>query len=123
MPSFDPDANVLPSGEKATLNTPLVFPFRVRKVRPLVTSHRITVLSHDPDARVFPSGENVTVIILSECPDRVFRGCPLATSHKVIVLSVDPEANIFKVAHYGIVADWKTVLPAFSARLKEMAAP
>ncbi len=44
------------------------------------------------------------------------------SSAKVIVaINKDPEANIFKVAHYGIVADWKTVLPAFTAKLKEVA--
>jgi electron transfer flavoprotein alpha subunit len=43
------------------------------------------------------------------------------SSSKVIVaINKDPEANIFKVAHYGIVADWKAVLPAFTAKLKEV---
>ena len=43
------------------------------------------------------------------------------SSAKVIVaINKDPEANIFKVAHYGIVADWKAVLPAFVGRLKEI---
>jgi len=43
-------------------------------------------------------------------------------SSKVIVaINKDPDANIFKVAHYGIVADWKAALPAFTARLKEVA--
>jgi electron transfer flavoprotein alpha subunit len=42
-------------------------------------------------------------------------------SSKVIVaINKDPEANIFKVAHYGIVADWKAALPAFTARLKQV---
>jgi electron transfer flavoprotein alpha subunit len=42
-------------------------------------------------------------------------------SSKVIAaINKDPEANIFKVAHYGIVADWKTALPAFTAKLKEV---
>jgi electron transfer flavoprotein alpha subunit len=42
-------------------------------------------------------------------------------SSKIIVaINRDPEANIFKVAHYGIVADWQAVLPAFTARLKEL---
>jgi electron transfer flavoprotein alpha subunit len=46
-------------------------------------------------------------------------GC---SSAKVIVaINKDPEANVFKVAKYGIVADWKAVLPAFSAKLKEWA--
>ncbi len=43
------------------------------------------------------------------------------SSSKVIVaINKDPEANIFKVAHYGIVADCKTALPAFAAKLKEV---
>ena len=37
----------------------------------------------------------------------------------VVAINKDPEANIFKVADYGIVADWKTVWPALTARLKE----
>ena len=42
-------------------------------------------------------------------------------SAKVIVaINKDPEANIFKVAHYGIVADWKAALPAFTAKLKQI---
>ncbi len=42
-------------------------------------------------------------------------------SSKVIVaINKDPEANIFKMAHYGIVADWKAALPAFTNRLKEI---
>ncbi|HEX7475649.1 MAG TPA: electron transfer flavoprotein subunit alpha/FixB family protein [Dehalococcoidales bacterium] len=41
------------------------------------------------------------------------------SSAKVVVaINKDPEANIFKVAKYGIVADWKAVLPAFAASLK-----
>jgi electron transfer flavoprotein alpha subunit len=42
------------------------------------------------------------------------------SSKVVAAVNKDPEANIFKVAHYGIVADWKEVLPAFIARLKEI---
>ena len=44
------------------------------------------------------------------------------SSAKVIVaINKDPEANIFRVARYGIVADWKTVLPALTAKVKEAA--
>jgi len=39
---------------------------------------------------------------------------------KIVAINKDPEANIFKVARYGIVADWKSVLPAFIAQLKAL---
>lgn len=40
---------------------------------------------------------------------------------KVIVgINKDPEANIFNVARYGIVADYKEVLPALTSKLKEL---
>jgi electron transfer flavoprotein alpha subunit len=38
----------------------------------------------------------------------------------IVAINKDPEANIFKVAHYGIVADWKKALPAFTAKVKEL---
>ena len=38
----------------------------------------------------------------------------------IVAINKDPEANIFKAAHYGIVADWKAVLPALTARLKDV---
>lgn len=41
------------------------------------------------------------------------------SSKVIIAINKDPEANIFKVANYGIVADWKTALPAFTSKLKE----
>jgi electron transfer flavoprotein alpha subunit len=43
-----------------------------------------------------------------------------SSARVVVAINKDPEANIFKVAHYGIVADWKAVLPAFVGRLKEI---
>jgi electron transfer flavoprotein alpha subunit len=40
---------------------------------------------------------------------------------KVIVsINKDKEANIFSVSHFGIVADYKEVLPALTAKLKEL---
>ncbi len=43
------------------------------------------------------------------------------SSSKVIVaINKDPEANIFRVAHFGIAGDWKAILPAFTAKLKEV---
>jgi electron transfer flavoprotein alpha subunit len=43
------------------------------------------------------------------------------SSNVIVAINKDPEANIFKIAHYGIVDDWKAVLPAFTAKLKEVA--
>jgi len=45
-------------------------------------------------------------------------GC--AGARNVVAINKDPEANIFKVAHYGIVGDWKKVLPAFTERVREL---
>ena len=38
----------------------------------------------------------------------------------IVAINKDSEANIFKVAHYGIVADWKKALPSFTAKIKEL---
>ena len=38
----------------------------------------------------------------------------------IIAFNKDPEANIFKVAHYGVVGDWKVLLPAFTKKVKEL---
>jgi electron transfer flavoprotein alpha subunit len=45
-------------------------------------------------------------------------GC--SGSRVIVAINKDAEANIFKVAHYGIVADWKKALPAFTAKVREM---
>ncbi|MFC1988333.1 electron transfer flavoprotein subunit alpha/FixB family protein [Chloroflexota bacterium] len=45
-------------------------------------------------------------------------GCSGAKT--VIALNKDPEANIFKLAHYGIVGDWKKTFPAFAEKVKEL---
>ncbi len=38
----------------------------------------------------------------------------------IVAINKDNEANIFNVAHYGIVGDWKEVLPALTAKMKEL---
>lgn len=45
-------------------------------------------------------------------------GC--SGSKVIVAINKDAEANIFKVAHYGVVGDWKKALPAFTAKVKEL---
>jgi electron transfer flavoprotein alpha subunit len=47
-------------------------------------------------------------------------GCSGAKS--IIAINKDPEANIFKEARFGVVGDWKQVLPTFTQKLKELVA-
>jgi electron transfer flavoprotein alpha subunit len=37
-----------------------------------------------------------------------------------VAINRDPDANIFKHARYGVVGDWKQVLPAFTAKVKAL---
>jgi electron transfer flavoprotein alpha subunit len=45
-------------------------------------------------------------------------GC--SGSKNIIAINKDAEANIFKEARYGVVADYKKVLPAFTEKVKEL---
>jgi electron transfer flavoprotein alpha subunit len=45
-------------------------------------------------------------------------GC--GQSKSIIAINKDPEANIFNYADFGVVGDWKKVLPAFRDTLKEL---
>ncbi|MFH1646966.1 MAG: electron transfer flavoprotein subunit alpha/FixB family protein [Chloroflexota bacterium] len=47
-------------------------------------------------------------------------GCSGAKT--IVAINKDPEANIFRQARFGVVGDWKKVLPAFTARVKELMA-
>jgi len=38
----------------------------------------------------------------------------------IVAINQDPEANIFKVAHYGVVGDFKEILPAFTEKVREL---
>ena len=40
----------------------------------------------------------------------------------IVAINKDPEANIFRAARYGVVGDWKEVIPAFTAKVKELKA-
>jgi caffeyl-CoA reductase-Etf complex subunit CarE len=44
----------------------------------------------------------------------------MSGSKTIIAINQDPEANIFGVAHYGVVGDYTKVLPAFTAKVKEL---
>ncbi len=41
-------------------------------------------------------------------------------SKYIVAINKDPEANIFNVAHFGIIGDFKEVLPNLTAKLKEL---
>jgi electron transfer flavoprotein alpha subunit len=47
-------------------------------------------------------------------------GCSGAKT--IIAINKDREANIFRQARFGVVGDWKKVLPAFAQKLKELIA-
>jgi len=44
----------------------------------------------------------------------------MTNSRTIVAINKDPEANIFKVARYGIVGDFKEVLPAFTDEVKKL---
>jgi electron transfer flavoprotein alpha subunit len=41
----------------------------------------------------------------------------------IVAINKDKDANIFNVAQYGIVADYKEVLPALTAKIRELKQP
>jgi electron transfer flavoprotein alpha subunit len=43
-------------------------------------------------------------------------------SKTIVAINKDPEANIFREARFGVVGDWKKVIPAFTSKLKELLA-
>ena len=45
-------------------------------------------------------------------------GCSGAKN--IIAINRDPEANIFKEARFGVVGNWKQIVPAFQAKIKEL---
>jgi len=45
-------------------------------------------------------------------------GC--SGSKNIVAINKDPEANIFKEARFGVVGDWKKIIPAFETKLKEL---
>ncbi len=47
-------------------------------------------------------------------------GC--SGSKTIIAINKDPEANIFRQARFGVVGDWKKVLPAFTEKVRGLLA-
>ena len=47
-------------------------------------------------------------------------GC--SSAKNIIAINKDAEANIFREARFGVVGDWKKVLPAFTEKVKELLA-
>ncbi len=47
-------------------------------------------------------------------------GC--SGSKNIVAINKDAEANIFKEARFGVVGDWKQVLPALTEKVKELRA-
>jgi electron transfer flavoprotein alpha subunit len=47
-------------------------------------------------------------------------GCSGAKN--IIAINKDAEANIFKVSRFGIIDDWKKILPTFTERVRELLA-
>ena len=41
-------------------------------------------------------------------------------SKVIVAINKDKEVDIFSVAHFGIVADYKEVLPALTTKFKEL---
>ncbi len=47
-------------------------------------------------------------------------GCSGAKT--VVAINKDAEANIFRQAHYGVVGDWKKIVPAFTEKVRNLLA-
>jgi len=45
-------------------------------------------------------------------------GCSGAKT--IVAINRDSHANIFKEAHYGVVGDWKTILPSLTDKIREL---
>lgn len=45
-------------------------------------------------------------------------GC--SGSKSIVAINKDPEANIFREAQFGVVGDWKVVIPALTQKVKEL---
>jgi electron transfer flavoprotein alpha subunit len=44
----------------------------------------------------------------------------ISGARNVVAINRDGDANIFKYARFGVIGDWKQIVPAFTQRLKEL---
>jgi electron transfer flavoprotein alpha subunit len=61
---------------------------------------------------------NLYIAIAVSGASQHLSGCSGAKN--IVAINKDAEANIFKVARYGVVGDYKKILPAFSNKVKEL---
>ncbi|MDD4876067.1 MAG: electron transfer flavoprotein subunit alpha/FixB family protein [Dehalococcoidales bacterium] len=61
---------------------------------------------------------NVYIAVAVSGASQHMSGC--SGSKNIIAINRDPDANIFKASHYGVVGDWKKILPAFTSKVKEL---
>ncbi|MEE9398995.1 MAG: electron transfer flavoprotein subunit alpha/FixB family protein [Dehalococcoidales bacterium] len=47
-------------------------------------------------------------------------GC--SGSKNIVAINKDPQANIFREARFGVIGDWRKVLPAFTGKVRELLA-
>ena len=94
VPSRDPDARVLPSGENATEETASPCPCRVTIFRCVLTFQSSIIPSYLPTTSVLPSGENTRFLPFATLPScNVAKSFPVEISHSFSPSNV-PEARI-----------------------------
>ena len=92
--SFEADASVLPSGEKAMAVTEPLWPVSVCWWAPVAGLQSRTVLSSEADASVLPSGEKATAVTQPLWPVSVCWWAPVAGSQSRTVLSCEADASV-----------------------------
>ena len=61
---------------------------------------------------------NVYIAVAISGASQHLAGCSGAKN--IIAINRDAEATIFKEARFGVVGDWKKIVPAFQAKIKEL---